>query len=577
MKYKQDNLRNYWDEHDYFIASVDEDHPFSPLQPPRGYGGVAIVWKRSLTRIHRPVLRSPDIVATELTIEGKVLLCISVYMPCRGKRDADTQFSRVLDHLYQILQDHINIPILLGGDWNSSLTRNPPEPRDIKLRQFITQNHLTTLPIPPHVPTFMHHNKKDQSQIDYLFTRSLPPATPPCVRELPLGTSDHRAVTACIIIRVPPANPSVDAAGLQPADDGRQVTRPYPKIDWNKVDLTKYRMGITVPPLSSTFTESMLDLVELAKSLRKASELASPNPTPSRSKFRLSSPEIQEAARHKNVCYALWKADGSPVSPTASRDHLTEAKSLLRRTLRREFRRREDTRVLKINEARHDNRALMFKLIRPHSHSGETEVLTFNGMSLSDPDSIRNAWLGHYAAQVTPEARNDEYFNMVEADYDLLVHLSSLNDIPVYQAELRDVIQATQSLNTRKAPDMWGLQAEHIRYGGSEVLQYILIMVNLIFRWRLIPRFLKEGILSSVYKNKPPITEPSNHRGITVTMVIAKVVENLMLKPTYILPQSPLQCGFTPSSCMANTTGYLRGPPHCTYTICCLPGCQSGI
>ncbi len=90
-----------------------------------------------------------------------------------------------------------------------------------------------------------------------------------------------------------------------------------------------------------------------------------------------------------------------------------------------------------------------------------------------------------------------------------------------------------------------GLQAEHIRYGGPEVLQYIRIMVNLIFKWRLIPRFLKEGILSSIFKNKPPITEPTNHRGITVTIVMAKLVENLMLKPAYMLSQSPLQCGFT--------------------------------
>ena len=152
LKFKQDNLGDFWKSHDYFVASVDEDHPYSPLQPPRGFGGVAIIWKHSLTRIYRPVLKTPDVVAAELTIGGTTTLVISVYMPCRGTRDADIQFTQVLDRLYQLLQDHITVPILLGGDWNASLVRSPPEPGDSKLKQFITDNKLTVLPIPPNVP-----------------------------------------------------------------------------------------------------------------------------------------------------------------------------------------------------------------------------------------------------------------------------------------------------------------------------------------------------------------------------------------------------------------------------------------
>ncbi len=107
-------MRKYWESHDYLIASVDEEHPYSPLQPPRGYGGVAIVWKHTLTRVSKMVLKTPDIVATELTIEGAALLVISVYMPCRGLQGSDIKFSRVLDRLNQLLQDYITCPILLA-------------------------------------------------------------------------------------------------------------------------------------------------------------------------------------------------------------------------------------------------------------------------------------------------------------------------------------------------------------------------------------------------------------------------------------------------------------------------------
>ncbi len=543
LKFKQDDLRQYWASHDYFIASVDEDHPYSPLQPPRGYGGVAIVWKHAVTRICTPILKSPNIVAAKLKIDGGDLLVISVYMPCRGIPGADIQFSRVLDQVHQLLQDHPCAPTLIGGDWNASLIRSPPETRDNKLKQFISENQLDLVPIPPDVPTFMHHNKRDRAQIDYLITRSLPTPEPPKVHELPLSTSDHCAITT--VLRLPVTANNGHVENTQPAGPTKEPHRPYPKINWSKTDLTKYKMEISVPPLYPSFTESMLALVELAKSLRRASELASPTPPPRRSKFNISTPEIREAARLKRINYVQWKSEGSPVDQCVARDNLTEAKSQLRRALRQEFRKRQDSKVHKINDARYDNKALMFRLIKPITNTGETEVLTYNGATYTDPHSIRDAWQSHYAGQVTPACRSDDYSSQVEMDFDFLVHISNLSDVPTYQAELRDVIIAIQSLNTRKAPDAFGLQAEHLRYGGAEVLQYILVMVNLIFRWRLIPRFLKEGILSSVYKNKPPISEPANHRGITVTVVMAKVVEKLMLKPMYTLLQSPLQCGFT--------------------------------
>ncbi len=62
------------------------------------------------------------------------------------------------------------------------------------------------------------------------------------------------------------------------------------------------------------------------------------------------------------------------------------------------------------------------------------------------------------------------------------------------------------------------------------------------------PSFLKLGLLSSVSKNKPPVTNPFNHRGITVTMVILKVIEEILKEdcvPTLWSHQNLLQRGFS--------------------------------
>ena len=62
----------------------------------------------------------------------------------------------------------------------------------------------------------------------------------------------------------------------------------------------------------------------------------------------------------------------------------------------------------------------------------------------------------------------------------------------------------------------------------------------------MLPRFLKEGILSSVFKKKFPIFDPNNHRGITVVVVLSKIVETIMLaRSNPILHQNPLQRGFS--------------------------------
>ncbi len=541
LNYKQHQLKEKFDTCDVLIGSVDEEHPYSPLQPPRGYGGVAVMWKNSLSRITNPVLKTSSIAAVEITIDGNRVLVVSVYMPCRGYNTSEVQFSRVLDQLHQLLEDYISFPVIIGGDWNASTVRNPPKPRDDKFKQFIRDCNLHLLPIPPGVPTFLHHNKKDSAQIDYMLTRDIPRSSisTPRVLSMPLGTSDHHAVTATVSLHTKSQEATVSSSPVE------KRPAPYSKIRWDKVDLTKYREGIDIPPLQDTYTETLSALASLTVSLRKSSEAASTAETSNFRKSRITSPSIKAAALAKRDAHRKWKEAGKPRGQSAERNHMTIQKALLRKALKQEFRRREDARVQKLNEARQDNRTLMFRLIKSRKSSAETDVLHYDGEVHTTQPAIREAWKSHYASQVTPKPRSDEYHSTIEIDFDFLTHLALQSSLPPVQADLRDIISAVQSLNMKKAPDSMGIQAEHLRYGGPEVLTFVMIAVNKMFKWCIIPRFLKEGVLSSVFKNKPPIVEPTNHRGITVTVVLAKVVERLMLRASYTLTQSPYQRGFT--------------------------------
>ncbi len=425
------------------------------------------MWKKSLTRLAKPVLKTPSIAAVELTIEGGPLLVVSVYMPCRGYSDSDMQFRRVLDQLHQLLEDNVNTPTIIGGDWNASRVRDPPLPRDGVFSQFITQAKLTLLPLPPDVSTFLHHNGKDSSQIDYILIRDIPASQNPRVLVPPLGTSDHHVVVATVEAPIYP-HPT-------PRATPHTGPTPYPKIKWEKVDLSVYRDNISVPPLQDTFTETLTALMDLAKSLRLASEIASPCHTSQQKKFRMTSPDIKAAALAKRESYLKWKEAGSPKGSSVERDEMTRHKSLLRKALKQEFRRREDEKVNKINTARQDNRALMFRLIKPSSSRAETDILRYEGQTYTTPDGIRSAWKEHYEAQVTPKPRCDDYFKAVETDYQFLSHIALQSTLPPVQASYRDIIMAVQSLNPKKAPDALGIQAEHLRYSGPETLTFIMV------------------------------------------------------------------------------------------------------
>jgi exonuclease III len=69
---------------------------------PRGYGGVAVIWKNEIDHLVRPIQDgSEKIQAVE--IQGKAgdrLLLISVYMPAKGSKNHQIEYHDCVDQLY---------------------------------------------------------------------------------------------------------------------------------------------------------------------------------------------------------------------------------------------------------------------------------------------------------------------------------------------------------------------------------------------------------------------------------------------------------------------------------------------
>ena len=116
-----------------------------------------------------------------------------------------------------------------------------------------------------------------------------------------------------------------------------------------------------------------------------------------------------------------------------------------------------------------------------------------------------------------------------------------------------EVDSVLKKLKLGKAAGHDGVQAEHLKYGGPILRDWILQICNAITELEHVPDFLKTGIITPLYKGggKDPL-DTHSYRGIMLTSVLAKVLESLIL--------TRLQCHFSEKGIPhLNQTAYRKG------------------
>ena len=94
-----------------------------------------------------------------------------------------------------------------------------------------------------------------------------------------------------------------------------------------------------------------------------------------------------------------------------------------------------------------------------------------------------------------------------------------------------EVSVAIAKLKSRKAAGPDELMAEHLKAGRESVVIWLMNILNAVVEMEVIPGVLKRGVIVPVYKGggKDPLKVDS-YRGITLTSVVAKVLEFLLLE-----------------------------------------------
>ena len=216
--------------------AVDDNDPISPVQKPRGYGGVGILWSKRIDHLVTPI---PDgstrIQCVILKRKSVNLLLISVYMPCKGQHDNFLDFCECVDQLAEIVTKYLDHDILIGGDFNEDISVTQRSRRLKYLQEFVAEYKMN---IASSSKTFVHANGKDCSNIDYFMFRKSPTLSLhdiTCLNTIGGNTSDHFPVRCEINSMLESLE---DTQRDDDADSDRSVC--ISRINWSKVDKQQY-------------------------------------------------------------------------------------------------------------------------------------------------------------------------------------------------------------------------------------------------------------------------------------------------------------------------------------------------
>ena len=112
-------------EHVIFAGKgVDRDDPLLPICMPRGYGGVAILWRKEIDHMIKAMDQGSErIQCIEIRENNDLNIpMLSVYLPAKGSKYHLVEYQETIDQMCELYQKYEGIhKIIIGGDINEDL------------------------------------------------------------------------------------------------------------------------------------------------------------------------------------------------------------------------------------------------------------------------------------------------------------------------------------------------------------------------------------------------------------------------------------------------------------------------
>ncbi|CAC5415512.1 unnamed protein product [Mytilus coruscus] len=223
--------------------SVDTDDPLPPIQMPRGYGGVAILWRKELDPLIS-TLKAGNSRIQCIEIEGDPnIIIVSLYLPCKGPTNSTQQLLECIDQLNEIVCTYSNThQIIIGGDFNEDIINGASSQRKKYINDFMKDHELSSNETGL---TFIHSNGKDATAIDFILYQNKYLENIIDIQKLNVtsNVSDHYPLLLSVLHHQKKLNITKNSQTSAKTFNKR--------IKWDKIDTGKYASLISTE-ISST-------------------------------------------------------------------------------------------------------------------------------------------------------------------------------------------------------------------------------------------------------------------------------------------------------------------------------------
>jgi hypothetical protein len=211
-------------------------------------------------------------------------------------------------------------------------------------------------------------------------------------------------------------------------------------------------------------------------------------------------------------------------------------------------------------DAAESDKTLFYTLVKKQRRTGlgSAQQMIFDGELVQGPD-LPDAWANYFENLATPAdypEYDEEHYDSVVLQVNMTANINRLTEDPIQQIAPSEVENIVEKLKLGKATDLFGLASEHLRHAHPKLNDVLAAVMTKIVQTATVPQPLKMGVITPVFKKKKNILDPDNYRRITVTPVVGKVMEKLIVEPlkATLKPQiNKLQRGFCDQSSSANT------------------------
>ena len=396
-------------------------------------------------------------------------------------------------------------------------------------------------------PTMCAHGDKATSHID-LFITSDPSifteSTAMVLPKVPWNTSCHVPVHMDLL-----AGSSLPEAPKKQ----KSQAKPYPLIKWDTLNHAEYDRMLNIK-----LSQFRLDLIDpgaacdlLANCMHLAATLsAESKKLPASGKLRKQrfTRDVLEAVKRARRIHWLWMDAGRPHKDHPLSVERRKASRTSRAAQRRQLKDKRMKEVDEIMSASPCNQAIFHKRVKAHLRgSNLPKVIKAGDKLITDAQEGADAWAEYYEDLATPKDKkewNSSFLQRAESEIQTIRVFLQHEELERIIITPEMVSRAIGSLNKGKAADHLGVRAEHLLAARETVSRHAAPVISSIVNTE-IPRGLKVGRKISVPKKNKNDLIMGNHRGITITPTIGKLVEHVTVKEAPLPEQSDLQFGFT--------------------------------